>query len=64
VRRRTLIAGAISWDAAVIALYALLAWLLPTLLFRTYFLALVAMLAVPLARVAAAPLALDWNRHR
>ena len=37
---------------------------LPTLLFRTYLLALVAILAIPLARLAAAPLALSWNRHR
>ena len=29
-----------------------------------YFLMLVAMLAIPLARVSAAPLALAWNRHR
>jgi hypothetical protein len=64
VRRRTLILGALGWDALILALYALLAWIVPTLLFRMYFLALVAMLAVPLVRLAAAPLALDWNRHR
>jgi len=29
-----------------------------------YFLALLAILAIPLARVSAAPLALAWNRHR
>ncbi|HKS25208.1 MAG TPA: hypothetical protein VJZ76_20605 [Thermoanaerobaculia bacterium] len=64
VRRRTLIGAALGWDALVLALYALLAWSVPTLLFRAYFLVLVAMLAVPLVRLAAAPLALDWNRHR
>jgi len=61
---RTLVLGAICWDLAVLALYGLLAWLLPALLFHHYFLALVAMLTVPLARLAAAPLALVWNRHR
>jgi hypothetical protein len=61
---RTILLGLFAWDAAVLALYALLKWLLPELLVRSYFLALVAILAVPLARLSAAPLALDWNRHR
>jgi len=61
---RTLIIGALCWDVAVFALFGLLLWLLPTLLFRGYFLALVAILAIPLARLSAAPLALSWNRHR
>jgi hypothetical protein len=61
---RTLILGAACWAIAVFALYGLLVWLLPTLLFRTYLLALVAILAIPLARLSAAPLALSWNRHR
>jgi hypothetical protein len=39
-------------------------WLLPTILFPRHVLALVAILAVPLTRLAAAPLAVDWNRHR
>jgi hypothetical protein len=61
---RMLVIGAASWDAAVFALYGLLVWLLPALLFRSYFLALVAIVEVPLARLSAAPLALAWNRHR
>jgi len=61
---RTLVIGAACWDIAVFSLYGLLVWLLPTLLFRSYFLALVAILAIPLARLSAAPLALAWNRHR
>lgn len=61
---RTIVIGAACWDVAVFALYGLLVWLLPTLLFRSYFLALVAILAIPLARLSAAPLALAWNRHR
>jgi hypothetical protein len=64
LRDRTLVIGAVCWDVAVFALYGLLVWLLPTVLFRRSFLALVAILAVPLARLSAAPLALAWNRHR
>lgn len=61
---RTLVIGAACWDVAVFALYGLLVWIAPALLFRGYVLALVAILAVPLARLSAAPLALAWNRHR
>ena len=64
LRDRTLLLGAACWTAAVFALHGLLLWILPALLFRGYFLGLLAILAVPLARVAAAPLALAWNRHR
>jgi len=61
---RTLVIGALCWNVAVFALFGLLVWLLPTVLFRIHFLALVAILAIPLARLSAAPLALSWNRHR
>lgn len=61
---RTLIAAALCWDLAVFALYGLLAWILPELLVRSYVLALLAILAIPLVRVSAAPLALAWSRHR
>jgi len=61
---RTLVIGAVCWDLAVFALYGLLVWIVPELLIRSYLLALVAILEIPLARVAAAPLALAWNRHR
>jgi len=61
---RTLVIGAVCWDVAVFALYGLLAWIFPALLFQHYLLALVAILAIPLARLSAAPLALAWNRHR
>ena len=46
------------------ALYGLLVWIVPAMLIRGYLLALVAILVMPLARVAAAPLALAWNRQR
>ncbi|MEX2111216.1 MAG: hypothetical protein WD802_11460 [Gemmatimonadaceae bacterium] len=61
---RTLVVGAGIWCVIVFALYGLLVWILDTPLFPSYFLALVAILAIPLARLSAAPLALAWNRHR
>jgi hypothetical protein len=64
VRDRTLLAGAVCWNVVVFALYALLVWITPAIIFRRDLLALIAILAVPLVRVAAAPLALAWNRHR
>ncbi len=60
---RALAIGAVCWAGLVIALYGLFTWILPALVFRRYFLALVAILAIPLARLSAAPLALAWNRH-
>ncbi len=61
---RTLVISAACWLVVVLALYRLLAWLVTTPLLPRYFLALVAVLAVPLARLSAAPLALAGNRHR
>jgi len=59
-----LVSGAVCWDVAVFALYGLLVWIVPLILIGSHILALVAILEVPLARLAAAPLALAWNRHR
>ena len=64
VSDRTLVTGAAVWVAAVFVLYGVLAWLVSGPLIPQYFLVLLAILAVPLARVSAAPLALAWNRHR
>ena len=61
---RTLVTGAACWAAAVLALYGLLAWLFFTPVMPRYLLGLVAILAIPLARLSAAPLALAWKRHR
>jgi hypothetical protein len=61
---RTLVTGAVTWSVVVLALYGLLVWLVSTPFFPRYLLALVAILAIPLARLSAAPLALAWNRHR
>jgi hypothetical protein len=48
----------------VLALYGLLVWLLDTPHIPHYLLMLLAILAIPLARLSAAPLALASNRHR
>lgn len=61
---RTLVIGAACWAVTVFALYGLLVWIVPNLIVRSYLLALVVILEVPLARLSAAPLALAWNRHR
>ena len=62
---RVLVTGAAVWLVAVLALYGLLEWLLSLpLSMPRYPLALVAILAIPLTRPSAAPLALAWNRHR
>jgi hypothetical protein len=52
------------WLMLVLGLFGLLAWLVPTQSAPRYLLGLAAVLVVPLARPAAAPLALAWNRHR
>jgi hypothetical protein len=64
LRDRTLLLGALGWCVAVLALYAVLLWLLPSVLFPNYLSALVAILAVPLVRPSAALPALARNRHR
>ena len=61
---RALLLAAIVWDAVVFGVYALMASSLPGLLVRGYFLLFVVILAVPLVRLSAAPLALAWNRNR
>jgi polyhydroxybutyrate depolymerase len=61
---RSLVTGAASWLAVVLALYGVLVWLVSTPFIPGYLPALVAILAVPLARLSAAPLALAWSRHR
>ena len=61
---QTLVKGAACWLFAVLALYGVLVWFVDTPLIARYFLLLIAILAIPLARLSAAPLALAWNRHR
>jgi hypothetical protein len=59
-----LVAVKVCWVVAVLALYGTLAWLFFVPLMPRYLLGLLAILAIPLARLLAAPLALAWNRHR
>lgn len=61
---RALVIGAAFWMLVVLALYGLLVWWADTRLLPRYVFASFAILAVPLVRVAASPLALAWNRHR
>jgi hypothetical protein len=61
---RALAAGAATWLATVVVLYGFLEWLAAAPVFPFYFLAGIAILAVPLARVSATPLALARSRHR
>ncbi len=53
-----------AWPVAVAVLFGVLAWLVPAGLASLPALALAAVLLVPLARPALAPLALAWDRHR
>ena len=55
---------ALCWNVAVFAVYAILVWMLPEMVVRGYVLALVAILAVPLVRISAAPVMLERSRHR
>jgi hypothetical protein len=64
VSDRTLVLGAAAWLVAVLALHGVLVWLVDATFFPSYLLLLVAILATPLARISAAPMALAWNRHR
>jgi polyhydroxybutyrate depolymerase len=61
---RALVTGAAAWLAVVLALYGVLAWILDTPNSAHFFLMLLAILAVPLARPSAVLLALASNRHR
>ena len=61
---RALVIGAACWAVAVFAIYGLFEWIVPGLLSRSYLLLFMAILAVPLVRLSAAPLALARNRHR
>jgi hypothetical protein len=60
---RALVTGAMCWLATVTVIYGVLEWFAASPAFPRYFLAAIAILNVPLARVSAAPLALDWSRH-
>ena len=61
---RAFVTGAACWCVIVFGVYGVLAWFMSTPFFPRYVLMFLAILAIPLARLSAAPLALAWNRHR
>jgi hypothetical protein len=61
---RALVIGAACWCAAVLVLAGGMASVFPAVIVRRYFLIFLAILQVPLVRLSATPLALDWSRHR
>ena len=64
IEPRALLTAAAAWLAAVLALYAVFVWIAETPVIPRYALLLIAILAIPLTRLSAAPLALASNRHR
>ncbi|HJQ11510.1 MAG TPA: hypothetical protein VJ840_10835, partial [Gemmatimonadaceae bacterium] len=64
VSDRTLVGGAVVWCLVVLALYGVLAWLLDAPHIPHYLLMLIAILAIPIARLSAAPVSLATSRHR
>jgi hypothetical protein len=59
-----IVAGAAGWAVTVFLLYGVFVWWVDTPMLPRHVFLLIAILSVPLVRIAAAPLALDWNRHR
>ena len=64
VADRTLLVLGGVWLATFAVLFGTLAWLVPAEVAPAYTLAPGVLLPLPLARLSAMPLALDWNRHR
>jgi hypothetical protein len=61
---RTATVWVASWLVLAMALFALLAWGASPERAPVIYLAFVVLFAFPMVRLAAAPLALAWNRHR
>lgn len=61
---RTMMRWLMVWLLLGLVLFGLLAWLLSPTEVPLFYLALAVLLALPMARLAATPLALAWNRHR
>lgn len=64
VGRGTMAGVAAAWLGGVVGLFLVAIWLTPPGLVAWPFLAGAAVLVLPLARIALAPLAVAWNRHR
>jgi hypothetical protein len=56
--------GAAVWLIVALLLFSTLRWALPLDLVPTWCIAFAVLFALPMARLAASPLVLDWNRHR
>ena len=52
------------WLLLAAALIGLLVWILPTDVVPWYYSAFAVLFVLPMARLAASPLVLAWNRHR
>ncbi|HEV3119492.1 MAG TPA: hypothetical protein VGY58_20715 [Gemmataceae bacterium] len=61
---RTALRWLTAWVFLGSALFGLLAYVVPTDLMPVHYLAFAVLLAMPMTRLTAAPLALAWNRHR
>jgi hypothetical protein len=64
IEPRVLVTAATLWLTAVLSLYAVLGWMADTPHIPRHGVLLVAILAIPLTRLSATPLALASNRHR
>jgi hypothetical protein len=54
----------VAWLLVASVLFGLLAFAMPSNLVPVYYVAFAILFAMPMARLAASPLALAWNRHR
>ena len=64
VRQRTAALGVAGWLLVAAVLIGVLVWSVPATLVPTRYVVFAVLFAMPMARLPAAPLALDWNRHR
>jgi hypothetical protein len=61
---RTVATWAVAWLLLALALFAVVAWVVPADLVSRYYLAIGVVWCLPMTHLAATPLALAWNRHR
>lgn len=64
LQARTLFRWLAGWLLLAVLLFGLLAWAVPAELVPRYYIAFAVVLVMPMARLAASPLVLAWNRHR
>lgn len=61
---RTLLLWLFTWIMVGSTLFGTFAWIVPRELLPLHYLAFAVLLVMPMASLAATPLALAWNRHR